>query len=526
MKPINRIFVWIFLFLTLAAVHAEEITSMWYYYPGELEYKNDYSLQPYAGEFEFFLGKLISSSYTRYEFDLRLVSLPFFIKNRDWENQPLPLSTLGPGYYTDNTYYFTVGYQGYLFNGTGYISCFLTANQSKLNSGIRVRNLSTTSNDQIRMRMSDVKTAMTIISIFEEKESFNSASDRLYLPVGVYEGTIKLYDNNNILKKTITLSPSGPGMNLTDSTFTKYPYNELAANLAEYHDIPHLIDREFCLDCYSNLGEIFSNIAQTRGNVKYYYINESFDLSSYGDPYYHSTPLYHISSPVYITTDFIFPANIEISKKLGSSPGQYRVFDGTTTIKTGCTISNATFYVEPQGTLHIEAGAKGNFTYVSNGGSVIDDRTTFYNLVLQIYGLGSVDGLTSGVNVVQAGPLILNARPGTGFYFVKWGGDISSQANPVTITMDSDKSVVVYFTNILETLEISHGSHGYTNPAAGTYYYPHGKNVTVRAIPDYHYKFTGWGYPGNYYSTQNPVTITMDRYLHLNAGFAYDKEPL
>jgi hypothetical protein len=67
------------------------------------------------------------------------------------------------------------------------------------------------------------------------------------------------------------------------------------------------------------------------------------------------------------------------------------------------------------------------------------------------------------------------------------------------------------------TLTISAGTGGTTNPAPGTHTYTTDSTVTVTALPNTHYKFNNW--TGNASGSQNPISILMDRDKSITANF-------
>jgi uncharacterized repeat protein (TIGR02543 family) len=81
--------------------------------------------------------------------------------------------------------------------------------------------------------------------------------------------------------------------------------------------------------------------------------------------------------------------------------------------------------------------------------------------------------------------------------------------------MNGDKTIKANFGVI--TLTISAGTGGTTDPVPGTYYYPKGTNVTVTAVPNATYTFSGWS--GDVSGTTNPITITLDSNKSVTANF-------
>ena len=116
--------------------------------------------------------------------------------------------------------------------------------------------------------------------------------------------------------------------------------------------------------------------------------------------------------------------------------------------------------------------------------------------------------------------VVITAIPNSGYGFSRWTGDVySSQEddNPLTLTMYTDKSVTANFIP-QHTLTIAAGSGGTTDPLPGSYDYAPGTQVTVTAIPNNGYQFSGWS--GDASGTTNPVTVTMDDDKMLAANFA------
>jgi hypothetical protein len=73
----------------------------------------------------------------------------------------------------------------------------------------------------------------------------------------------------------------------------------------------------------------------------------------------------------------------------------------------------------------------------------------------------------------------------------------------------------LYFT---PSLTITAGSGGTTDPSPGTYTYDEGTEVTIKAIPNSRYKFSGWS--GDASGTSNLITITMDSDKLIKANFS------
>lgn len=88
----------------------------------------------------------------------------------------------------------------------------------------------------------------------------------------------------------------------------------------------------------------------------------------------------------------------------------------------------------------------------------------------------------------------LTAIPYNHYAFSHWSGDVSSDENPITLTVDSDKSVKANFEKKIKiyTLSIQSETGGTTNPSPGIYFYVEGTEVSVTAIPDSGFRFSRW----------------------------------
>jgi len=119
----------------------------------------------------------------------------------------------------------------------------------------------------------------------------------------------------------------------------------------------------------------------------------------------------------------------------------------------------------------------------------------------------------------------VEAIPDTNYRFSGWVGDVppdQENDNPITITMDLDKSVTTNFIR-QHTLTISTGIGGITEPSPESYIYDVGTQVTITATPDTGYRFAAWS--GDAFGTANPITITMDLDKSIKANFLKKELP-
>ncbi|MBN1893252.1 hypothetical protein JW906_02110, partial [bacterium] len=92
-----------------------------------------------------------------------------------------------------------------------------------------------------------------------------------------------------------------------------------------------------------------------------------------------------------------------------------------------------------------QARSQNNNSVVSGWSSSLTVAVSGYTLAVSISGSGSVvqDPQKDGYD--QDESVQLTAQASTGSHFDRWGGDLSSTDNPVTVPMDGDKAVRAYF---------------------------------------------------------------------------------
>lgn len=132
-------------------------------------------------------------------------------------------------------------------------------------------------------------------------------------------------------------------------------------------------------------------------------------------------------------------------------------------------------------------------------------------------GTGGTTDPSPGNHTYDSGTeVIITAIPKNNYRFSEWDGDASGTSNPITITMDSDKSVTANFIRQYK-LTLASTTGGTTDPSSGTYTYDSGIEVTVKATPESNYRFKEWS--GDVTGTDNPITITMNSDKSLTANF-------
>jgi hypothetical protein len=142
---------------------------------------------------------------------------------------------------------------------------------------------------------------------------------------------------------------------------------------------------------------------------------------------------------------------------------------------------------------------------------------TYYTLTTGVSPSGGGSASPAGGTYAAGSQVAITAIPASGYSFSHWGGDASGSQNPITITMNSNKSITAYFTTVQYTLttSVSPAGGGSVSPAGGTY--AAGSQVTLTAIPASGYSFSHWG--GHASGSQNPITITMNSNKSITAYF-------
>lgn len=174
------------------------------------------------------------------------------------------------------------------------------------------------------------------------------------------------------------------------------------------------------------------------------------------------------------------------------------------------------------------AGWSGDLTGNANPGQLIMTKNstvtaTFipsdtFTINISLNGSGSVsrNPLKSEYNYGEQ--VILTAMPAVGYEFIAWSGDLESSDNPATITVTQDMNITATFAlegiYSLTLLPPTNGSIT-ANPVRDLY--APNENVTLTALPEQGYIFTGWGDDAT--GTTNPFILTMSGDKTVSATF-------
>jgi hypothetical protein len=153
-----------------------------------------------------------------------------------------------------------------------------------------------------------------------------------------------------------------------------------------------------------------------------------------------------------------------------------------------------------------------------------------YILTVTVTGNGTVEKDPNQVIFHYEDEVDLTATADDGYSFISWGGciDPNDANNPVTITMDSDKTITATFTQDDYTLDITVDGNGAVdkNPDQATYTYGDTVELTARGDSNDRWIFISWGGCIDPNDANNPVTITMDSDKTITATFTQDEYTL
>ena len=133
---------------------------------------------------------------------------------------------------------------------------------------------------------------------------------------------------------------------------------------------------------------------------------------------------------------------------------------------------------------------------------------------------------SSGV-YAQGEMITLTATPSTGWRFVRWEGDWSSNQNPSTLTMTKDYSVVGIFEKRNYPLTINIEGYGEVEERViqlKTTEYPYQTVVELTPVPDEGWRFVEWS--GDLSGSEVPKQITVDGEKTVTAKFERKDYPL
>lgn len=201
--------------------------------------------------------------------------------------------------------------------------------------------------------------------------------------------------------------------------------------------------------------------------------------------------------------------------------GTHTYNDGTNVDVTAIPDTNYRFaYWELNGS---NVGSSNPITVLMNNNYVLKAYFALITYTLTITSTtGGTTSPTSGTYTYPSGSYAdVSALPSANYFLDHWvlDGSPGGSSNPISVLMNSNRTLHAVFSLINYTLTITASTGGTTNPALGTYVYASGSSVPVTAIPDANYKFVKWLLDGNDVGSANPYSVYMDGNHTLHAVF-------
>ncbi len=139
-------------------------------------------------------------------------------------------------------------------------------------------------------------------------------------------------------------------------------------------------------------------------------------------------------------------------------------------------------------------------------------------LTISKIGTGSITADPPGFVYEPGTPVALTAVPEVGSGFSGWEGDTISTENPITIVMNTNKSLTARFIDPQRynvAVWVDGSGRVELDPENGPYI--EGTQVTITAIPDSGWVFNSWS--GDITGTENPIIVTVVENIFATAHF-------
>ncbi len=183
-----------------------------------------------------------------------------------------------------------------------------------------------------------------------------------------------------------------------------------------------------------------------------------------------------------------------------------------------------TLVIERNGTRNpSSSGYSINLDALDIVGTLTSLSATSYSLTTNVgTGSGTITRSPDQAAYTSGAQVTLTANPTTGYVFTGWSNGATGDANPVTITMDANKTVTANFqesSSVTYTLTttVASGSGTITrNPDQAAYAV--GTSVTLTPVPADGYVFVGWG--GAASGNASPLAVNMTSDKTITATFA------
>lgn len=222
-----------------------------------------------------------------------------------------------------------------------------------------------------------------------------------------------------------------------------------------------------------------------------------------------------IGQPQYTVVTNTSPANTGTA----SGAGTYDNGSSVTVIATAN--SGYKFVNWKEGNIVVSSNSSYTFVITSNRELTANFAPNFYTLYVNAIN-GTVTKSPDQYEYNSGTLVQLTAIPNTGYSFTGWSGNASGNTNPLTVTMDGNKSFIANFSINKYTLAIT-STKGAVAKNPDLTSYEHGTVVTLTANPSAGYLFSDWS--GDVSGTENPTAITMEKNFNIVANYKKFNRP-
>lgn len=116
--------------------------------------------------------------------------------------------------------------------------------------------------------------------------------------------------------------------------------------------------------------------------------------------------------------------------------------------------------------------------------------------------------------------ILLSSKPGDGWFFYEWSGDLSGDENPATIQINSTKNITAVFKDASDFLNLETSGDGRIVLYQDAYSMDKSRrNFRVQAVPENGWEFTSWGRDLSGVENNQRVTIDGSRTYDITANF-------
>ncbi|MGL1884989.1 MAG: InlB B-repeat-containing protein, partial [Reichenbachiella sp.] len=181
-----------------------------------------------------------------------------------------------------------------------------------------------------------------------------------------------------------------------------------------------------------------------------------------------------------------------------TSNGFLNLKSSSALIDAGCSASG----VSGNGSLDIGAIEYGGVTVIN------------YTISTSSNGNGSV----SGGGTYQEGSVVsLNATATSGYQFDGWSGDASGSTNPLSVTVNENRSITASFSQVSTTQYTINANSNGNGSVSGGGTFDEGSTIQLTASPNSGYQFVGWS--GDASGLSNPLSVTLNGNKSISASF-------